>query len=140
MLIYSIQQCYKVIYPKHSKHWLPIYCGTHNWLFVLLNIRSQFKSWVIIFFTFQGFCVKIHPKLIWKSRFLFSLIYQFYLMYRLICQKPAHFLSAKMALVGTFFQMFIVLGMYISAVLANSGLWPLFGGSHGNSLLSPFAS
>ena len=33
-------------------------------------------------------------------------------MYRLICQKPAHFLSAQMALVITFFQMFIVLGMY----------------------------
>ena len=35
-----------------------------------------------------------------------------YLMYRLICQKPAHFLSAQMALVSTFFQMCIVLGMY----------------------------
>ena len=33
-------------------------------------------------------------------------------MYRLICQKPAHFLSAQMALVSTFFQIFIVLGMY----------------------------
>ena len=33
-------------------------------------------------------------------------------MYRLICQKPAHFLSAQLALVSTFFQMFIVLGMY----------------------------
>ena len=33
-------------------------------------------------------------------------------MYKLICQKPVHFLSAKMALVSTFFQMFIVLGMY----------------------------
>ena len=33
-------------------------------------------------------------------------------MYRLICQKPAHFLSAQMALVSTFFQMFIELGMY----------------------------
>ena len=33
-------------------------------------------------------------------------------MYRLICQKPAHFLSAQIALVSTFFQMFIVLGMY----------------------------
>ena len=31
-------------------------------------------------------------------------------MYRLICQKPAHFLSAQMALLNTFFQMFIVLG------------------------------
>ena len=34
-------------------------------------------------------------------------------MYRLICQKPAHFLFAQMALVSTFFQMFIVVGMYI---------------------------
>ena len=33
-------------------------------------------------------------------------------MYRLICQKPAHLLSAQMALVSTFFQMFIVLGIY----------------------------
>ena len=33
-------------------------------------------------------------------------------MYRLICQKPANFLSAQVALVSTFFQMFIVLGMY----------------------------
>ena len=33
-------------------------------------------------------------------------------MYRLFCQKLAHFLSAQMALVSTFFQMFIVLGMY----------------------------
>ena len=33
-------------------------------------------------------------------------------MYRLICQKPAHFLSAQMASVVSFFQMFIVLGMY----------------------------
>ena len=33
-------------------------------------------------------------------------------MYRLICKKPAHFLSAQVDLVSTFFQMFIVLGMY----------------------------
>ena len=33
-------------------------------------------------------------------------------MYRLICQKQVHFLSTQMALVSTFFQMFIVLGMY----------------------------
>ena len=33
-------------------------------------------------------------------------------MYWLICRKPAHFLPAQMALVSTFFQMFIVLGMY----------------------------
>ena len=39
-----------------------------------------------------------------KSRFLDFLIFQFYL----ICP----FLSAQMALVSTFFQMFIALGMY----------------------------
>ena len=42
----------------------------------------------------------------------YSLIFQSYLMYSLICQKPAHFLSAQMALVSNFFQMFIVHGMY----------------------------
>ena len=47
-----------------------------------------------------------------KSRILFCLIFHFYLMYRLIFQKPAHFLSTQMALVSTFFQMFIVLGVY----------------------------
>ena len=47
-----------------------------------------------------------------KSRFLFCLIFQFYLMYRLICQKPDHFLFAQMDLVSTFFKMFIVLAMY----------------------------
>ena len=30
-------------------------------------------------------------------------------MYRLICQKPAHLLSAQMAFVSTFFQMFTIL-------------------------------
>ena len=43
-------------------------------------------------------------------------------MHRLICQKPAHFLSAQMALVSTFFQMFIVLGMYNFACHTNCGL------------------
>ena len=58
----------------------------------------------------------------WRTqipRFLFCLIFQFYLMYMLICQKPAHFLSAQMALVSSFFQMFIVLGMYNFALPVN---------------------
>ena len=42
-------------------------------------------------------------------------------MYRLICQKSAHFLSAQMALVSTFFQMFIVLGMYNFAIYRDAG-------------------
>ena len=48
-------------------------------------------------------------------------------MYRLICQKPAHFLSAKMALVSTFFQMFIVLGMYNFDIRENHDLCTLIG-------------
>ena len=68
------------------------------------------------YFTCQVFGVKKHVKLTWKSRlesrFLFCLIFQFYLIYRLICQKPALFLSAQMVLVSSFYQMFIVLGMY----------------------------
>ena len=40
------------------------------------------------------------------SRFLCCLAFQLYLMYKLIYQKPDHFLSAQMALVSTFFQMF----------------------------------
>ena len=39
-----------------------------------------------------------------------------------ICQKPAHFLSAQMALVSTFFQMFIVLGVYNFAFIIHLGL------------------
>ena len=31
---------------------------------------------------------------------------------RLICRKPTHLLFAQMALVSTFYQIFIVLGMY----------------------------
>ena len=35
-----------------------------------------------------------------------------FLDYKLNCQKPAHFLSAEMALMSTFFQVFLVLEMY----------------------------
>ena len=33
-------------------------------------------------------------------------------MYKLICQKTAHFLSALMAMLSSFFQVFVVRGMY----------------------------
>ena len=61
-------------------------------------------------------------------------------MYRLICQKPAHFLFIQIVLVSTLFQMFIVLGMYKFVLLVNyllskilftgnfcSGIWPISG-------------
>ena len=43
-------------------------------------------------------------------------------MYRLICQKPAHSLSAKIVLVITFFQMFIVLGNFAFDTFV-PGIW-----------------
>ena len=101
------------VYPKYSKHWLSVSSVAHTIDCVCSKILNHgIKSWVIIF-TFQVFWVKKHSKLIenWglKSRFLFCLIFQFYW---LICQKPAQYLYAQMALARTFFQMFIVLGMY----------------------------
>ena len=35
-----------------------------------------------------------------------------YLKYKLICQKPAHFLFVQMSVLSSFLQVFIVLGMY----------------------------
>ena len=46
----------------------------------------------------------------------------------LIRKKPDHFLSAQMALVSTFFQIFIVLGMYnFAPKVKNDGPSPLIG-------------
>ena len=81
-----------------SKHWL----STVSW----------FKSWVIIFtLGWKNILNQLENSGL-KSRFLFCLILQFYLMYRLVCQKPPHFLSVQMALVSTFLKTFIILGMY----------------------------
>ena len=104
----------KVTYPKYSKHWLSTVAHTIDW--VCSKILNHGLIHGLLFSLFKFFWWK--NILNWlensglKSRFLFCLIFQFYLMYRLICQKPAHFLSAQMALVSTFFQMFILLGMY----------------------------
>ena len=52
---------------KYFKHWLSFYCDTHNWLCLQWNIKSLFKSWVIIF-AFPVFWVKNHYKSTWKFR------------------------------------------------------------------------
>ena len=101
----------KVIYPKYSKHWLSTVAHTID--FVCSKILNH--GLLFSLFKFLGWKIILNylENSVLKSRFLFCcLIFQFYLMYRLICQKPAHFLSAPMALVSTFFQMIIVLGMY----------------------------
>ena len=95
------------MYPKYSKHWLSttvahtIDCAcskilNHGLNHVLLFSLFKFFGWKNILNQLENSGL--------KSRFLFSLIFQFYLMYRLICQKPAHFLSAQMALMSTFFK------------------------------------
>ena len=72
---------------------------------------------MVIIFTFQIFLVKKHYKLFLKCRIeiWFPILFNISVLidvHRVIYQKTAHFLSAHMALVSTFFQMFIVLGMY----------------------------
>ena len=57
-------------------------------------------------FHFSGFWVEKQFRLTWNSglkyRFLFFYFSFAWIKYRLICQKPAHFVSAQMALVTTF--------------------------------------
>ena len=102
----------KVIYPKYSKP----YTVAHTIDFVCSKISNHGLNHGLFFSLFKFFGWKNILNLLensgLKSRFLFCLIFQFYLMYRLICQKLSHFLSAQMALVSNFFQMIIVLGMY----------------------------
>ena len=45
--------------------------------------------------------------------------FRVFLMYKLICQKPGHVLSAQMTGLSCFFQVFRVLGMHNFAVLLN---------------------
>ena len=106
------------LYPKYSKFWLSsvahaIDCVWNKILNSGLNpglIHGLFIS-LFSFFGWKSILNQLENSGL-KSRFLFCLICQSYLMYRLICQKPAYSLSAQMALVSTFFQMFLVLGMY----------------------------
>ena len=86
------------------------------WQTQLIKIINHGLNHGLLFSLFNLFGWKNDSKLTWKFRIklqipiLFNI--QFYLMYRLICQKPANFWSAQMALVSTFFSMFIVLGIY----------------------------
>ena len=63
------------------------------------NNNPWFKLWDIAF-TFLVLWVKIHSK--FASAWNLS-----------IWQKPAHFLPAQMAVLSSFFEVFIVLGMYV---------------------------
>ena len=68
--------------------------------------NCSLSQWFFLsFFMFLG-CKYI---LNWKSRLLYCL--RFYLMYKLICQKPDHFFSA-VAVLSNFLQVFILLKMH----------------------------
>ena len=78
-------------------------------------LNSWFKSWDISF-NFQVFWMKIHSKL---NRFRIKKLdcyivsdLRFLLEIQAILPETSPFLSAQMAVLSSFFQMFIVLGMY----------------------------
>ena len=79
----SLQNAFKVIYPRYSKHWLSTVAHTIN------AVKYLIMGYYFHFSSFLGEkTLQINFRI---HRFLFCLIFQFYSMYRLICQKPAHF-------------------------------------------------
>ena len=119
VLIWHFSPCWKIMYPKYSKHWPYPMASTmgrvcskisnHN----MLQFLGFLMSWVI-FFQFQVCWVKMLSKLNWKFRFKIYNLLQFlgFLMYKLICKKPDNFYLPKMAVLSSFLQVFIVLGTY----------------------------
>ena len=96
----------KVIYPKYSKHWLSTVAHTIDC--VCIKILNHGLNHGLLFPLFKFFGWKNILNYLensgLKSRFLFCLIFQFYLMYRLICQKPAHFFLPKWRWWAPFFK------------------------------------
>ena len=96
----------KVIYPKESKHRLsPV---AHTIDFMCSKILNHGLNHGLLFSLFKFLGWKNNLNQLensgLKSRFLFCLIFQFYLMYRLICQKPAHFCLPKWLWWAPFFK------------------------------------
>ena len=76
---------------------------------LLYNMLGRWVAGTIVWatkrlITSKAFWVKIHFKWTWNLRII-------RLLYFLICQKLAHFWSTQMAILSSFFWVFIVLGM-----------------------------
>ena len=85
LCFFKIVSSLQVICPRYCKHWLStvaIDCVCFRILNCDLN-HGLFFWWKNILNYFENSGL--------KSRFLFCLIFQFYLMYRLICRKPFNF-------------------------------------------------
>ena len=99
---------HKVIYPKYSKHWPYTVAQTINWL--CMKCQIMVKSWVI-FFTFQVIWMKIHSKLnkfrIKKLDCYIVSDLRFLLEIQAILPKTSPFLSAQMAVLSSFFHMYL---------------------------------
>ena len=89
-------------YPKYFKHWLSTVAHTIDCVFS--KILNNGLNHGLFFPLFKFFGWKNILNLLENSDSYFVSYFSF--------TKPVHFLSAQMALVSTFFQMFIVLGMY----------------------------
>ena len=93
-------------YSKYYKHWLStvahkIDCVGSKIINHGLNhglLFSLFK-----FFGWKNILNQLENSGL-KSRFLFCLLFQFYLIYRLICQKPAHYCLPKWLWWAPFFK------------------------------------
>jgi hypothetical protein len=82
----------------HKALWLWLWLWQWLWLWLWQKNKMQNRS------------LNQHENSRLKSRFLFYFIFQSFLRYN--PPETSHFLSAQMALVSTFYQMFIELGMY----------------------------
>ena len=112
----------KVIHPNYSKY-LPylsastLVCGCGKILY------HGWNHGYYISFAFRLFGMYIHSKLNWKFSIkiylgiLLQCLRITFFMYKVMCQKPAHFLSAQMAVLSSFLQVFILLGMYNFSLL-----------------------
>ena len=100
----------KFIYPKYSRHWLSTLAHTID--FVCSRILNHGLNLGLLF----SLWVKKQSKLIWKFRVKISILILLDISVLLDVQanlpETSPFLSAQMTLVGSFFQMFIALGMY----------------------------
>ena len=109
-----IQLLDKVINPKYSQYCSYILAYTIDFDFnKMLN-----HGWCnrLFFFFFKFLWWKYFLDWIdsseWNLNYYINYKFWFYLIYKLICPKPAHFLFVQMDFLRSFLEMFITLGMY----------------------------
>ena len=97
----------KVIHSKYSKQWPYLLASTMDCdCSKMLNHGFNNGLYLSLFKIFERKYI-----LNWTENSGLK-DFRIYLIYNLICQKPANYLSAQKAVLSSFLQMFIVLAMY----------------------------